>query len=460
MKRRVSSESSKTSYYDDVFTNIDLYKNIIKQCGEYYTQLNTIYNMCLVCKAFSLSRNDTIMLCGDLGLFEKSDKSKIFPILIETLNCNQDNIVGYAYNKINFFFYPYSDNSVRNKSYSGVPLLILGGFPSTYYMRLKSSDRLKINFDEYIRTCDHDLCLISHDLNELEEFSKNIESIKFTHSTETIDNILPKDKGTDEKYFRNQNYRYKLDYPGHLLLKLHKIRKITMAHCGDKKGSGPVSKERHLLDIKTIYCKREFKTLQEKLMLIFSSYDLTCSCFAFFRIGGEEYSIPPNFNVEVYSTPYNLYSILSKKYKFTNIIENPVEERIYKYQQRGWIYEKHIPLDFSCDDKPKEPRKKEKIYCFQKRNIDNNYWITKGGATYLENIIHIKLFDEYEKAIYSVLLKLNNSKCGLSKYELLLQFEYIPKEEKIATDYIIIFGMDKILLDLLNRKYISYFPTL
>jgi hypothetical protein len=104
MKRRANSESSKTTYYDDVFTNIDLYKNIIKQCGEYYTQLNTIYNMCLVCKTFSLSRNDTIMLCGVLGLFEKSDKSKFFPILIKTLNCNADSIMACAYNKINFFF--------------------------------------------------------------------------------------------------------------------------------------------------------------------------------------------------------------------------------------------------------------------------------------------------------------------------------------------------------------------
>jgi hypothetical protein len=194
---------------------------------------------------------------------------------------------------------------------------------------------------------------------------------------------------------------------------------------------------------------------------------LTCSCFAFFKIGDEKY-INTNFTVEVYSTPYNLYSIISKKYKFTNIIENPVEERIHKYEQRGWIYEKHIPNnENSCDDnKHKEPRKKEKNYCFQKRNVDNCYWITKDGITHLENIIHKNLVDEYEKSIYNVLLKLNNLECGLSKYKLLLQFENIPKErasalalraEKTATDYIIIFGMDKILLDLLKRKYISHY---
>jgi hypothetical protein len=171
----------------------------------------------------------------------------------------------------------------------------------------------------------------------------------------------------------------------------------------------------------------------------------------------------------------NLYSILSGKYNFTNIIENPVEERIYKYQQRGWIYEEHIPNNdnnddvFSCgDDKSKEPIEKEKIVCFQKRNIDDRYWITKDGIIYLENIIYKNLFDEYEKAIYNVLLKLNNPKCGLSKYKLLLQFENIPKKrasalalraEKTATDYIITLGMDKIFLDLLNRKYISHYPT-
>jgi hypothetical protein len=160
------------------------------------------------------------------------------------------------------------DRNDDNKSYSGVASLILDGFPSTYYMCLKSSNQLKINFDEYVKTCDDDLCLISHDLNELGEFSKNIESKNLTHSIETISFVIPKDKETEEKYFRNQNYRYELNYPGHSLLKLHKVRKITMKQCGDKKDQLQY-KERHLLDIKTIYCKREFKTLQEKLMLIF-----------------------------------------------------------------------------------------------------------------------------------------------------------------------------------------------
>jgi hypothetical protein len=473
-----------------VLFNTDILKTIINQYNDPCIQLKTVFDILFCCKNEILPNNGLIIICGDLGISDKLDRPKIFPILIDTLTFYQrdrDSIecaIALAYEQISSFFYPYYEDCTKQAKcknlFHGVPFLITGGFPSTCYLNIKNA--LKINFKEYVKSCDYDLSFVSDNIDELEKFGKNILS-KLNPTTKIeiikndaikISNGITYNNGSKE-YFNKQNSKFILDYPKPVLKELYKVTKriCTNHDYKDKKiTENPIHKERHLLDIKIIYSQKEKMDSVEKLLFnIFSSFDLTCSCFAFLRISEIEkmyYNDEPS-EVKVYSTPYNLYSIISKNYNFTSIIYNPTKKRISKYEERGWNYKKE-------QEEAVKKEKVRKIIHFQRPEMTKKkYAANQNARNYLLEKEKLSLLDkensknEYENAVISVISKLVEPKglnmdCHyyrdgytyilLSKSQILSQYNF-EKENISKQDYIILYGMKKILKDLLNRGYIE-----
>jgi hypothetical protein len=510
-----------------VLFNTDILKTIISQYNDPCVQLKTVFDILSCCKNEILPNNGLIIICGDLGILDKLDRPKIFPILIDTLSFwhkppdnEYDSPIGVAYKQIDNFFYPYyedheplrgacakahdfgfAENMIRfanhdgksamtsGKSpdyrgrddefkniFNGVPFLIIGGFPSTCYLNIKNA--LKINFKEYVKSCDYDLSFVSDDIDELDKFGKKILSkVNPTIKIEVIKNDAKQTPNANysEDYFNKQNSKFILDYPRPVLKELYKItRRLCTDYDHRNKGinDNAIYKERHLLDIKTVYSQKEKMDSIDKLLFnIFASFDLTCSCFAFFRISEKEKIDCDNDDgsvVKVYSTPYNLYYIISKNYNFTSIINNPTKKRISKYKKRGWNYKEE-----------QEPVKKEKvrkiIYFQRPKMTEKKYAANQNARNYLlekEKLLLLNkesIKNEYENAVISVISKLLDPEerpwgfnyydgTGiiplLSKSQLLSQYNF-EGENISKRDYIILYGIKKILKDLLSRGYIE-----
>lgn len=399
---------------DSVFLNNDLMMCIFKYCCQFDAKvdkcdcnhskqmesiLKTVYAFSQISKKIAtIYSKNFLIVCGNLGIYDALDWFKICPIKIDTLSdMTPNNPVKNAYKKIDsYLFDDYKDESTLHLKLSMSTFMyesfsmIVGGFASTSYLTLKHSEKVpsSFNYNNYNENCDFDIYAMSGDLSNINVLSSIIDqkqNKKFSYERlnpnaiemvngDSIEEYSSDDSWSGGPKYSHWNYpneysglnkKIEFNYALENLYKIYKNEPIAINDDNDNDGST----RNHIIDLKLIKCKYEPKDVSNRISIIFNSFDLTCSCFAFVRRLSQsdieeanennKSSNNDNIIVDVYTTPYNLYSILSGGMHFTNMKEEVEQIRVDKYIERGWNFKpttttedtynehKHITFDIN-----------------------------------------------------------------------------------------------------------------